>query len=310
MSVVDVVLQVGAITEAIEVTADAEMTSNSATLVRTLDQKELESLPTSARNFTQLLVIEPGVSADLSDLTSNDNASISPSVNGARTTNNSFVFNGIDVTSLLCCNSRVTGSQGTIGEGGGTLSRNLAPALETLQEVKLQTNLYDAATGRNGGGNFTLVSKSGTNRFQGQAYYYNQNDALMANDFFFNRAGVEKPELRRHEAGVTIGGPIVKDRTFFFGSYQRTDARTSFVDEASNTVRMPRALTDDRSDAAIDRFAEAIWTDDHGPVDFSAINPISRALLKATLPDGSFLIPSGERGINCEVQEDQAVESC
>ena len=171
------------------------------TVVRTLDQKELEALPTSARNFTQLLVIEPGVSADISELLSNDNASISPSVNGARTTNNSFVFNGVDVTNLLCCNSRVSGSAGTIDNGGGSLSRNIAPAPETLQEVKLQTSLYDAATGRNGGGNFTLVSKSGTNSFRGSAYYYNQNDALMANDFFFNRAGIEKPILDRHEGG-------------------------------------------------------------------------------------------------------------
>ena len=97
----------------------------------------------------------------------NNNASISPSVNGARTTNNSFTFNGIDVTNLLCCNSRVNGSAGTIDRGGGTLSRNIAPAPETLSEVKLQTSLFDAATGRNGGGNFQLVSKSGTNEFHG-----------------------------------------------------------------------------------------------------------------------------------------------
>jgi hypothetical protein len=82
--------------------------------VRTLERRELESLPTSSRNFTQLLVIEPGVSADISELLSNDNASISPSVNGARTTNNSFVYNGVDVTNLLCCNSRINGDRGTI----------------------------------------------------------------------------------------------------------------------------------------------------------------------------------------------------
>jgi Carboxypeptidase regulatory-like domain len=310
MSTVDVVLQVGAITEAIEVTADAGMTSTSATLVRTLDRRELESLPTTGRNFTQLLVIESGVSADLSEPLSNDNASLSPSVNGARTTNNSFVFNGVDVTSLLCCNSRVNGSRGTIDEGGGTLSRNIAPAPETLEEVKLQTSLYDASTGRNGGGNFQLVSKSGTNTLSGTAYYYHQNDALIANDFFFNRAGLDKPELRRHEAGGTIGGPIIRNRTFFFGSYQRTRARTSFVDEASNTVRLPRDLTDDRSDAGIDRFAAAIWNPESGPVNLAAINPISRALLKATFSDGSFLVPSGNNGINCETIEDQLAESC
>jgi hypothetical protein len=311
MATVQVVLEIGTLSEAVEVRANAEMVSSgSMTIARTLDQKELEALPTSSRNFTQLLVIEPGVSADISELLSNDNASVSPSVNGARTTNNSFVYNGMDVTNLLCCNSRVSGSAGTIDNGGGSLSRNLAPALETLQEVKLQTSLYDAATGRNGGGNFTLVAKSGTNTFRGTAYYYNQNDGLMANDFFFNRAGIEKPILRRHEGGATIGGPIIRNKTFFFGSYQRTDAETSFVDEASNTVLLPRALTDDRSDAGINAFAAAIWDSRHGAVNFSVINPISRALLKAQFDDGTFLVPSGDRGINCRRNGTQLFESC
>ena len=311
MATVNAMLDVGALTEAVDVVANAEMVSSgSMTVQRTLDQKELEALPTSARNFTQLLVIEPGVSADISELLSNDNASISPSVNGARTTNNSFVFNGVDVTNLLCCNSRVNGSSGTIENGGGSLSRNVAPAPETLQEVKLQTSLYDAGTGRNGGGNFTLVGKSGTNSFRGTAYYYNQNDALMANDFFFNRAGIEKPILDRHEGGGTIGGPIIRNKTFFFGSYQRTQAETSFVDEASNTVLLPRALTDDRSDAGIDAFARAIWAPQHGPVNLGVINPISRSLLKAKFADGTYLIPSGDRGINCRRNGTQLFESC
>ncbi len=311
MASVNVALELGTLAEAVEVVANAEMVSSgSMTMARTLDQKELESLPTSARNFTQLLVIEPGVSADISELLSNDNASISPSVNGARTTNNSFVFNGVDVTSLLCCNSRVSGSAGTIDNGGGSLSRNVAPALETLQEVKLQTSLYDAGTGRNGGGNFTLVGKSGTNSLRGSVYYYNQNDSLMANDFFFNRANIEKPILDRHEGGFTLGGPVVRNKTFFFGSYQRTRAETSFVDEASNTVLLPRALGDDRSDAGIDAFARAIWDPIHGPVNPGVINPISRALLKAQFPDGSYLVPGGANGINCGVAEDQLFESC
>ena len=311
MATVNVTLEIGTLTEAIDVVANAEMVSSgSMTVSRTLDQKELEALPTSARNFTQLLVIEPGVSADISELLSNDNASISPSVNGARTTNNSFVFNGVDVTNLLCCNSRINGSSGTIENGGGSLSRNVAPAPETLQEVKLQTSLYDAGTGRNGGGNFTLVSKSGTNSYRGSGYYYHQNDALMANDFFFNRANIEKPILRRHEGGGTLGGPMARNKTFFFGSYQRTQAETSFVDEASNTILLPRALTDDRSDAGIDAFAAAIWAPTHGPVTLSAINPISRQLLKAKFPDGTLLIPSGSTGTNCRRNGAQLFESC
>ena len=311
MATVNVELQVGDVGQSIEVVSNAEMvSSNSATVVRTLDRVELESLPTSSRNFTQLLVIEPGVSADISELLSNDNASISPSVNGARTTNNSFVFNGVDVTNLLCCNSRINGARGTIDEGGGSLSRNVAPALETLEEVKLQTSLYDAATGRNGGGNFQLVSKSGTNEFHGSVYHFFQNDALIANDFFFNRAGLERPLLRRNEGGFTVGGPIIRNRTFFFGSYQITRARTSFVDEATNTRRLPRALTDDRSDDGINRFAQAVWATNGGPVNFAMINPISRDLLKAKFPDGSYMIPSGSNGIDCARLANRIAESC
>jgi hypothetical protein len=312
MSTVDATLEVGDITEAIEVNADARMVvTDSATIVRTLDQRELESLPTSARNITQLLAIEPGVSADISELLSNDNASISPSVNGARTTNNSFVFNGIDVTNMLCCNSRINGSRGTIDAGGGTLSRNIAPAPETLEEVKLQTSLYDASTGRNGGGIFQVVSKSGTNLLSGSAYHYLQDDSMLANDFFFNRAGTEKPLLSRKESGLTFGGPLVRNRTFFFGSYQATKAETSYVDEASNTVLLPMALTDDRSPAAIDAFATAIWnTSVNGPVNLAAINPISRSLLQARLPDGTYLVPSGSGGTNCRTRSGQLAASC
>jgi hypothetical protein len=308
---VNVGLVVGDVGQTIEVVAEAGMVSSaSATVVRTLDRRELEALPTSARNFTQLLVIEPGVSADISELLSNDNASISPSVNGSRTTNNSFVFNGIDVTSLLCCNSRINGSRGTIDEGGGTLSRNIAPALETLEEVKLQTSLFDAATGRNGGGNFQLISKSGTNDIHGTVYHFFQNDKLIANDFFFNRASLERPMLRRNEGGFTLGGPIIRNKTFVFGSYQITRARTSFVDEATNTRRVPSALTDDRSDEGINSFARAVWPANGGPVNLSVINPISRALLKAKFPDGSYLVRSGSSGFDCRRVGSQIAETC
>ena len=311
VATVNVELQVGDVGVSVEVVASTEMVSSaSATVVRTLERRELEALPTSSRNFTQLLMIEPGVSADISELLSNDNASLSPSVNGARTTNNSFVYNAVDVTNLLCCNDRVNGSKGTIDEGGGSLSRNMAPAPETLEEVKLQTSLYDAATGRNGGGNFQLISKSGSNEFHGTVYHYLQNDKLIANEFFYNRAGLDRPMLRRNEGGFTLGGPVVKNKVFFFGSYQATRARTSFVDEASNILRMPKDLTDDRSDEGINRFATAIWPAARGPANVAAINPISRALLKAKFPNGSYLIPSGAGGIDCRKIGTQVAESC
>ncbi len=312
MQTVELVLEIGELRQTVEVTADAEMTdSDSATVVRTLDNRELEYLPTAARNFTQLLIIQPGVTADLTEPLTNNNNNISPSVNGARTTSNSFVFNGIDVTNLLCCSSRITGDRGTIEEGGGSLSRNIAPAPETLAEVKLQTSLYDAATGRNGGGNFVLVSKSGTNDYHGSAYYFMQNEKLIANDFFFNKFELDRQRLRRHEGGFTFGGPLVipgayngKNRTFFFGSYQRTEADTTYVDSASTTTRIPAALTDDRSVAGITSFAQSIWDPENfGLFNPAAFNDTSIALLQATYPDGRYLIPSGANGRNCEEED-------
>ena len=95
-------------------------------------------------------------------------------VNGTRTTSTSLFFNGIDATNIT--------------SNEGSLTDNISPAPETLQEVKLQTSLYDASTGRSGGGNFQLVTKSGGNQFNGSAYYYLQNKAFNSNEFFLGKA--------------------------------------------------------------------------------------------------------------------------
>jgi hypothetical protein len=155
-----------------------------------------------------------------------------------------------------------------------------------------------------------LVSKSGTNEFHGTVYEYFQNDKLIANEFFNNRNGIKRPMLRRNEGGGTLGGPIIKNKTFFFGSFQATRARTTFTDAANRTRRLPKALTDDRSDAGINNFLAAIWRPTSGPVNLSMLNPISKALLQAKFPDGTYLIPSGANGIDCRKTGTQLFESC
>ena len=215
-------------------------TPETATTARQLTGAELVTVPTSTRSFTQLLSAEAGVSTELSPVLTNGNGNQSPSVNGTRTTSTSLFFNGIDATNI------------TTNEG--SLNDNIAPAPETLQEVKLQTSLYDASTGRSGGGNFQLVTKSGGNQFNGSAYYYLQNEKFNANDFFFNKEGIDKPKARRNEGGFTLGGPIVKEKFFFFAGYQYTNAITGFVPTARSTSVMPLALTllgNDRSAQSI-----------------------------------------------------------
>ncbi|HYO64259.1 MAG TPA: carboxypeptidase-like regulatory domain-containing protein [Pyrinomonadaceae bacterium] len=226
----DQLLQVGGIGEAVNVTSEgaAVLTTETAATARRINAEEIVQVPTSTRSFTHLLSSEAGVSADLPPVAVNSNGNISPSVNGTRTTSTSLFFNGIDATN-------VTSNE-------GSLTDNISPAPETLDEVKLQTSLYDASTGRSGGGNFQLITKSGTNEFHGSAYYFLQNERLNANDFFYNRDGIDRPRARRNEGGFTVGGPVVRERWFFFGGYQRTQASTGFVPTASSRTVLPAFL--------------------------------------------------------------------
>ena len=234
-------LEIGEIGAVINITEGAALiTPETSAVSRQLSAEQLVEVPTSTRSFTQLLSTEAGVNTELSPVLTNGNGNQSPSVNGTRTTSTSLFFNGVDATNI------------TTNEG--SLNDNIAPAPETLQEVKLQTSLYDASTGRSGGGNFQLVTKTGANTFSGNVYYYLQNEKLNANDFFFNKEGIDRPKARRNEGGFTLGGPIVKDRFFFFGGYQYTNAITGFVPTARSISVTPLALSllgSDRSAAAI-----------------------------------------------------------
>ena len=271
-------LEVGEVGATINIVEGAALvTPETSTTFRQLSAEELVSVPTSTRSFTQLLSTEAGVNTELSPVLTNGNGNQSPSVNGTRTTSTSLFFNGVDATNI------------TTNEG--SLNDNIAPAPETLQEVKLQTSLYDASTGRSGGGNFQLVTKAGGNKFNGTAYYYVQNEKFNANDFFFNKEGIDRPKARRNEGGFTIGGPIVQDRFFFFGGYQFTKAITGFVPTARSTSVMPLAFTllgSDRSALAIanafnlarDQFRATAQGGNLPPV--CAATPLPSACMRAT----------------------------
>src|SRR5690606_5286033 len=101
---------------------------------------------------------------------------------------------------------------------------------------------YDASLGRSGGGNVQLVTRSGGNKLSGNIYAYAQNEAFNANDFFFNRDGIDRQKARKLEAGFTIGGPIKRDRIFFFAGFQKTDATTAYIPTAQSYTILPEAL--------------------------------------------------------------------
>jgi hypothetical protein len=255
-------------------------TPETATTFRQISTQELLEVPTSTRSFTHLLSAEAGISSDLPPVLGNSNGNISPSVNGTRTTSTSLQFNGVDATNL--------------SSNEGALTDNIAPAPETLEEVKLQTSLYDASTGRSGGGNFQLITRSGTNQFHGSAYWYVQNEKFNANDFFFNKEGIDKPRARRNEGGFSIGGPLVENKTFFFGGYQRTQANTAFVPTAQSRTILPaalRAISGQRTAANIVAAFQA--ANPNFPLTESQISPIALNILNVTNPvTGDYLIPA------------------
>lgn len=201
--------------------------NNSPTISTSISGKSLENAPLVARSSFSRLQIDTSTSGDLADPLTAGNGNPEVSVNGTRTTSQSVLFNGIDATNF---------------SGTGSLTENIAPSPETVQEVKLLSSLYDASLGRSGGGNVQVVTRSGGNQFHGSAYYYIQNEAFNANDFFFNRDNIDRQVARRREGGFTVGGPIIKDRFFFFGGYQRTDAKTAYVPSAQSFVIVPEAL--------------------------------------------------------------------
>lgn len=230
---------------------------------------EIRQLPLATRNFQQLLTLTPGTSASISNSSDLGRGDTAFNVNGQRTLSNAVVINGVDASSI----------------GTGSTPNLAVPATDTLQEFIVQTSLYDASQGRNAGSVVAAVTKSGTNEFHGNLYEFFRNDDLDANNYFLKDAGVPRPPYKRNQFGGTIGGPILKDRLWFFGSYQGTrEVNGTSLENSIGTVFVPGNLTNDRSTAGLTAFANAFGV--------ANIDPTALFLLQATLPNGSFVIPS------------------
>ena len=248
--------------------------SDGPQLGRVVNSRAVSELPLATRNFTQILALSPGTSAVLPDNTALGRNSLNVSVNGARVTQNNFQLNGVDANNI-----------GT--NAAGLLA---VPAPETIQEFTVQTSLYDATFGRGGGGSVQAVTRSGSNAFHGGGYEYFRNSVLNANNPFLKASGVKRPVLLRNVFGGTFGGPIRKDRSFFFVSYQGTQERNGAApNSVSSSIFVAPGLTDNRSQQTL----LAIFRPrlPNGTL-ATAINPVTLALLNARLPDGQFVIPT------------------
>jgi hypothetical protein len=280
----------------VEVTSDAEMTQlESSTLGAVVDEKAIQALPLANRNYTQILGLAPGVVVSLPDAAELGRGTQNVSANGAKTVSNNIQFNGIDANNLS------QNSAANDGEEVGTA----IPSPDTIEEFKVQTANYDAGYGRGSGANVDLVSKSGGNRLHGSAWEFLRNNIFNANDFFLNNAGQPRPTLKQNQFGAAVGGPIVKDRTFFFVSYQ---GLTSVNGLGGKQTTLLPLLTSDRSAATLGaQFCPANHLDTTGApaagylthaggtqvaCDGSNINPVALSILNTKLASGEFAVPS------------------
>jgi hypothetical protein len=217
-AVVDHALQVGEVTQQVTVTGEAPLVqTSSATVSQLVDAQKVEDLPLNNRDLTQLSFLQPGViKIPRSDeFTIFGGSGDTLSVGGARSNQNVYLLDGMT-------NSDLSGNaQGASGAYAGA---------ETVKEFQIITNNYSAEYRSQAGAIISAVTKSGTNAFHGSVFEFLRNDNFDATNFFANASGSEKPEFKRNQFGGAIGGPIIRDRTFFFGSYEGTRERLNVPD--------------------------------------------------------------------------------
>lgn len=319
-STVPVSLRVGQTSESVEVTANPLLNATDTTNGYTLDPSQIQITPLATGSFTQLAVLSPGVNAELlSNLDTNAGIGNQPIwANGQRDTSNTFQVNGVDSTNLFngksssgASSQRYNFNIGSAPTVGGSFSVGTSvygsngnslpsPPPEFMQELRVNTSMYDAQQGATSGAQIDVNTATGTNNWHGQAFGTYANNLMNASPYFFNQAyrlstigiGVfpqsqVNPWLRRWNSGITLGGPLKKDRLFLFVAYQHGLYEDNGTGLSELTV--PSGLTDDRSTAGLEA-ADASW----GGTGSVPIDSVASALLNAKLANGSYLIPSAQ----------------
>lgn len=309
---VDGSLQVGATSTVVEVTATPLMNQVDTTNGYVVDQLTIQETPLGTGSFTQLAILSPGVHADFLG-GAGSNAGLGNQAifsNGQRDTSNSFSLNGVSTNNLFNGNSTsqvgenrfVLNTGENFGAGGeiqtstsvyGAIGQALpTPPVEAIQEISVNAAMYDASQGANSGAHIGVITKSGTNSVHGEAYEYFQNSDMNAAPFFYNASPAlttKVPFLARNQFGATVGGPIKKDKLFYFLSYQ--GVRIADAADATKDATVPLGLTNDRSTQGI---INAIQSSFGTTITPSQVSPVASAMLNAKLPNGQYLIPSAQ----------------
>jgi hypothetical protein len=285
-------LEIGAVSERITVEAAAEqLQTESSTLGRVTEGERVRALPLVTRNYSQIIALNPGVAAEVTDagaLGPGFSGPPGPGLvsNGGTIMDNNFQMNGVGINDL---------------QSGGQFTGGIAiPNPDSIQEFKVQTSQYDASFGRNAGANVDVITKSGTKDFHGGLWEFFRNDVLNANSFFRNKTSQPRPILKQNQFGFDLDGPIKKDKLLFFASYQGTRQRNGVDSNCASQINVP-PITDNRSQEALGAlFAGQRGTNQTlvggvGPAiaaDGSNINPVALTLLQMKLPSGAYVIPT------------------
>src|SRR5206468_3187945 len=243
----DIQLRVGTLATTVEATAVAPIVeTGTASVGLTVDTRQVTELPLNIRRFGSLPLLFPGTVPDRGGFSSNIFGSpfseTTYAANGARGSGNNVLIDGVDSKNMFT--------------GGFSVQ----PSPDSVQEFKVQTQSFSAVFGKNAGSTINLVTRSGTNEIHGSAFEFLRNDVLDARNFF----DLEKPSFRRNQFGAGIGGPIIKNKTFWFASYDGLRTRKGLTD--AGLVPTPAMLRGD----------------------FSALLPDTRIIDPLTCPDPPF----------------------
>ena len=208
---VDLTMTLGAVSESVQVSGAAPLVESETGAIGTvIDNRKIVNIPLNTRNPFQLALLSPGVIP-------------SPAFGNAFNSSANFIINGNrgNTSELL-----IDGITNSVPAANPIVVVTMFPSPDALEEFKVQTNGYAAEYGRSGGGLINMVIKSGTNQYHGVAYEFLRNSKLDANDFFANKAGTPRGPFKRNQYGFTFGGPIVRDKVFFFVNFESLRERS------------------------------------------------------------------------------------
>ena len=320
----------GQVSQSVTVTANPLLNATDTTNGYTLDKTQIMETPLATGSFTQLAILAPGVSSQLLSGVGTDSGLGNQPIwaNGQRDTSNTITVNGISVTNLF--NGKTSSQdvsqryQFNIGEGsstGGQTQDNVSvygsngnglasPPPEFMQEISVSTSMYGAEQGQTSGAHVEVSTSTGTNAFHGQAFGQFGNNFMNAAPFFYKQdaalgelpASEENPQLHRWLAGGTFGGPIRKNKLFFFLGYQHL--YDSDQTGALAQFEVPYGLTSDRSPTGLQAAcASYVSASGFGSCPAQAKwDPAAVALLQAKSPNGDFLIPSADANARSQLQ--------